>query len=50
MAVKRLVRYIKGTTDHGIFFPRSGDKEASRLTVFSDADMAGDIDGRWEHF
>jgi hypothetical protein len=45
-AVKRLLRYVKGTADQGIVFPRSGDKEASRLVIFSDADMAGDIDGR----
>jgi hypothetical protein len=46
-AVKRLLRYVKGTADQGIVFPRSGDKEALRLVIFSDADMAGDIDGRW---
>jgi hypothetical protein len=46
-AVKRLLRYIKGTADQRIVFPRSGDKEAPRLVIFSDADMAGDIDGRW---
>jgi hypothetical protein len=45
-AVKRLLRYVKGTTDQGIVFPRSGDKEAPRLVIYSDADMAGDIDGR----
>jgi hypothetical protein len=45
-AVKRLLRYIKGTTDQGIVFPRSGDKEAPRLVIFSDTDMAGNIDGR----
>jgi hypothetical protein len=41
--VKRLLRYIKGVS--GIF-PRSGNKEASWLVIFSDADMAGNIDGR----
>jgi hypothetical protein len=45
-AVKRLLRYVKGTVDQGIVFPRSGDKEAPRLVIYSDADMAGDIDGR----
>jgi hypothetical protein len=45
-AVKRLLRYVKGIADQGIVFPRSGDKEAPRLVIYSDADMAGDIDGR----
>ncbi|CAA0841943.1 cysteine-rich RLK (RECEPTOR-like protein kinase) 8 [Striga hermonthica] len=45
-AVKRLLRYVKGTVDQGIIFPKTGDGSELRLTVFSDADMAGDIDGR----
>ena len=43
-AVKRLLRYVKGIVDHGIIFPRTGGSRL-QLTVFSDADMAGDIDG-----
>ena len=60
--VKRLLRYIKGTLDQAIIFPKSGSKGGLQLmifseappkakegepelTVFSDADMAGDIDG-----
>ena len=43
-AVKRLLRYIKGTVDHGIIFPKTGESRL-QLTVFNDADMAGDIDG-----
>ena len=31
--------------DHGIIFPKTGGS-GLQLTVFSDADMAGDIDGR----
>jgi hypothetical protein len=46
MAVKRLLRYIKDTTDQGIVFPKSGDKEAPRLVFFGDADITSDIDGR----
>jgi len=63
MAVKRLLRYVKGMLDQAIIIPKHGDKgglcltvfsEAPpktkegvlELTVFSDADMAGDIDGR----
>ena len=62
-AVKRLLRYVKGTLDQAIIFPKSDGKGGLRLTVFSeappkakegepeltvfsDADMAGDIDGR----
>ncbi|XP_066324565.1 secreted RxLR effector protein 161-like [Miscanthus floridulus] len=64
MAMKRLLRYIKGMLDQAIIFSKSGGKgglwltvfsEAPskakegelKLTVFSDADMASDIDGRW---
>jgi hypothetical protein len=64
IAVKRLLRYVKGTMDQGIIFPKHGGGSGLRLivfsealpktnnegglwlTVFSDADMAGDIDGR----
>ncbi|XP_066311653.1 secreted RxLR effector protein 161-like [Miscanthus floridulus] len=60
--VKRLLRYVKGTLDQAIIFPKSGSKgglwltvfnEAPKakegepeLTIFSDADMVGNIDGR----
>ena len=43
--MKRLLRYVKGTMDQGIIFPKT-DGSRMQLTVFSDADMAGDIDGR----
>ena len=43
-AVKRLLCYIKGTVDQGIVSPKTGGSRL-QLTVFSDADMAGDIDG-----
>ncbi|XP_066392155.1 uncharacterized mitochondrial protein AtMg00810-like [Miscanthus floridulus] len=43
-AVKRLLRYVKGTVDQGIVFPKTSGSRL-QLTVFSDADMAGDIDG-----
>ncbi|XP_066384904.1 secreted RxLR effector protein 161-like [Miscanthus floridulus] len=45
VAVKRLLRYVKGTVDHRIVFPKTGGS-GLQLTVFSDADLAGDIDGR----
>ena len=42
--VKRLLRYVKGTVNHGIIFPKT-DESRLQLTVFSDINMAGDIDG-----
>ena len=44
-AVKRLLRYVKGTVDQRIIFPKTGGSRL-QLTVFSDADMARDINGR----
>ena len=44
-AVKRLLRYVKGTVDQGIIFPKTGGSRL-QLTMFSDADMVGDINGR----
>ena len=43
--MKRLLRYVKGTVDHGIVFPKT-DGTRLQLTMFSDTAMAGDIDGR----
>ncbi|XP_066381303.1 uncharacterized mitochondrial protein AtMg00810-like [Miscanthus floridulus] len=43
--VKRRLRYIKGTMDQVIVFPKTNGS-GLQLTVFSDVDMAGDIDGR----
>ena len=43
-AVKRLLRYVKGAVDPRIVFPKT-DGSGLQPTVFSDADMAGDIDG-----
>ena len=43
--VKQLLRYVKGTVDQGIIFPKTGGSRL-QLTVFSDANMAGDIDRR----
>ena len=36
-AVKRLLRYVKGTLDQAIIFPKHGGKDGLRLTVFSEA-------------
>ena len=43
--VKRLLRYIKGMVDQVIVVPKT-DRSWLQLTVFSDANMVGDIDGR----
>lgn len=42
--VKRIFRYLVGTMDYGILY-RAADTPAS-LTIYSDADYAGDIDSR----
>ena len=59
MAVKRLLRYVSGMAELGLAYPKRGrlwltvfseapPKDADsalELTAFSDADMAGDVDG-----
>ncbi|KAK2988354.1 hypothetical protein RJ640_001539 [Escallonia rubra] len=40
---KRILRYFKGTTDLGIFYPASGDM---KLVGYSDSDWARDVDDR----
>lgn len=42
-AVKRVLRYLKGTLDYGIWYKRGS---AAELKVFTDSDYAGDVDGR----
>lgn len=39
-AVKRILKYVKGTVDYGILFRR--DNVYSSITAYSDADFAGD--------
>ena len=43
MAVKRIIRYLKGTRDLGILYTRSAEDD---LIGFSDSDWAGDWDNR----
>jgi len=38
-ATKRILRYLNGTTNHGIFYKKGEEKE---LLVFKDSDYAGD--------
>uniref|UniRef100_A0ACD6AV42 Uncharacterized protein n=1 Tax=Avena sativa TaxID=4498 RepID=A0ACD6AV42_AVESA len=41
-AVKRIVRYVAGTLDHGLYYPRCPG--AAHFVGYSDSDHAGDID------
>jgi hypothetical protein len=44
-AVKHILRYIAGTIDYGVFYPRrKGDR--AELHGYSDSDLAGDLDSR----
>ncbi|KAL2585495.1 hypothetical protein AAZV13_13G001300 [Glycine max] len=43
LAAKRVLRYLKGTTEFGIFYKKGGNKE---LLAYTDNDYAGDLDDR----
>lgn len=43
MVVKRILRYLKGTKDYGLYYKRSDRFE---LKVFTDSDMAENIDDK----
>ncbi|XP_048231277.1 secreted RxLR effector protein 161-like [Ricinus communis] len=43
LAIKRCLRYLKGTVDYGILYKRGGTEE---LVGFIDSDYAGDLEGR----
>ena len=45
MALKRVLRYLKGTVDFGIQYKKGASGEC---VGFSDADWAGDLDDRVE--
>ena len=42
-AVKRILRFVNGTLDHGLLLHSSG---SSYVAVYSDADWAGDVSDR----
>jgi transposase InsO family protein len=42
-AVKRILRYLKGTTSYGLWYEKG---KGSELTGWSDSDYAGDVDDR----
>ena len=43
IAIKRILRYLKGTEDYGLWYKLGGDMD---LKVFTDADWVGNIDDR----
>jgi hypothetical protein len=43
IAAKTILRYLKGSLDHGIFYP---SQNPGNLFIFTDADWAGDVDSR----
>ncbi|XP_047167115.1 secreted RxLR effector protein 161-like [Vigna umbellata] len=40
--VKRILRYLKGTTEYGILLPKHGSGGEVRVTGYSDSDWCGD--------
>ena len=45
-AVKRILRYLKGTVTHGLVYRNNGNDKNIALNVFCDADWAGDAEKR----
>ena len=43
MALKRVLRYLKGTLDYGILYQK---QESNKCVGFSDADWARDVNDR----
>ena len=46
MEVKRIMRYLKGTDDFGLYYKRSENFE---LNAYTNADWGGNIDDRKKH-
>jgi hypothetical protein len=44
-AVKHILRFVAGTKELGIFYPRKKGNDAE-LVGYSDSDLAGDLDDR----
>ena len=45
VAVKRILRYLKGTIDYGLMYSKNG-KNDKMITRYSDADWAGDVNDK----
>ncbi|WVZ02898.1 hypothetical protein V8G54_023704 [Vigna mungo] len=41
-AAKHILRYLKGTTDYGVYFPKSVNNTSNVLEAWCDADWSGD--------
>ena len=44
--VKRIMRYLKGTTNLGLFYSK---EKSSKCVGYSDSDWGGDLDDRSPH-
>ena len=43
LAVKRILRYLKGTSDYGLWYPKGNNID---LLAFTNADWAGCVDDK----
>lgn len=43
VAAKRILRYLKGTSDYGLLFPATSGKSREKLMGYADADWCGDL-------
>lgn len=41
-AARRMLRYLKGSTNYGILFRRDSESKEAMVTCYSDADWCGD--------
>jgi hypothetical protein len=46
IAVKRILRYVKGTIDYGVFFPANDRKNECKLMGYTDSNWCGDVEDR----
>ncbi|GAU51495.1 hypothetical protein TSUD_413780, partial [Trifolium subterraneum] len=46
IAAKRILRYVKGTIDYGVFFPANDRKNECKLMGYTDSNWCGDVEDR----